>query len=56
MGKLVIDGNCVYEIDEDCMRRREEQEKHQREMEDRHSRPAPYEKESRMGNWMGFYR
>ncbi len=31
MGKLVIDGNSVYEIDEECLRRRETQEKQQRE-------------------------
>ncbi len=27
MGKLVIDGNSVYEIDEECIRKKEEQEK-----------------------------
>ncbi|MEY8390016.1 hypothetical protein AALA98_01370 [Lachnospiraceae bacterium 45-W7] len=26
-GKLVIDGNSVYELDEDCMRKRREQDK-----------------------------
>lgn len=24
MGRLIIDGNSVYEIDEECMRRKEE--------------------------------
>lgn len=27
MGKLVIDGNSVYEIDEDCIRRKEESQR-----------------------------
>lgn len=27
MGKLVIDGNSVYEIDEDCVRRKEKEER-----------------------------
>lgn len=27
MGKLVIDGNSVYEIDEECIRKKETQEK-----------------------------
>lgn len=27
MGRLVIDGNSVYEIDEECVRRKENQEK-----------------------------
>jgi len=27
MGKLVIDGNSVYEIDEECIRKKENQEK-----------------------------
>lgn len=31
MGKLVIDGNSVYEIDEECLRKRENNEKHQEE-------------------------
>ena len=22
MGKLIVDGNCVYEIDEDCLKNR----------------------------------
>ena len=30
MGRLVIDGNSVYEIDEACIRRKEMQEKQQR--------------------------
>ncbi len=29
MGRLVIDGNSVYEIDEECIRRKEHQEKRQ---------------------------
>ncbi len=29
MGKLVIDGNSVYEIDEECIRRKECQENQQ---------------------------
>lgn len=29
MGKLVIDGNSVYEIDEECIRRRESQQRKQ---------------------------
>lgn len=34
MGKLIIDGNSVYEIDEECIRKKEEQrqkEKSQKE-------------------------
>jgi hypothetical protein len=54
MGKLVIDGNCVYEIDEECIRRKENQEKGQREMDKRRGRPASSEKESYRRNWMGF--
>ncbi len=30
MGRLVIDGNSVYEIDEACIRRKEMQEKQQK--------------------------
>ncbi len=29
MGRLVIDGNSVYELDEECIRRKEHQEKNQ---------------------------
>lgn len=54
MGKLVIDGNCVYEIDEECIRRKEKQEKGQRETEKRQGWPASPEKESYSRNWMGF--
>ncbi|MCI9492983.1 MAG: hypothetical protein HFH42_07650 [Lachnospiraceae bacterium] len=42
MGRLVIDGNSVYEIDEECIRRKEDQEKrqrNQRERKDRWNRP-----------------
>ncbi len=31
MGKLVIDGNSVYEIDEDCIRRKEKEESQRKE-------------------------
>lgn len=31
MGKLVIDGNSVYEIDEDCIRRKEKEENQRKE-------------------------
>ena len=31
MGKLIIDGNSVYEIDEECLRRRENHEEQQKE-------------------------
>lgn len=31
MGKLIIDGNSVYEIDEECLRRRENHEEQQEE-------------------------
>ncbi len=30
MGKLVIDGNKVYEIDEKCLERKRRKEKHER--------------------------
>lgn len=42
VGRLVIDGNSVYEIDEECIRRKEDQEKrqrNQREGKDRWNRP-----------------
>lgn len=32
MGKLVYDGESVYEIDEECLRKKEEQER-QKEMQ-----------------------
>lgn len=49
MGKLVIDGNSVYEIDEDCIRKRGEQERWQREKGKEHDREGydrlnPYRK------------
>jgi len=53
VGKLVIDGNCVYEIDEECVRRKENQEKGQREMDKRRGWPASPERESYSRNWMG---
>lgn len=31
MGKLIIDGNSVYEIDEECIRRKEKQKKSKEE-------------------------
>ena len=31
MGKLIIDGNEVYEIDEECIRKREQKEKKRQE-------------------------
>ena len=33
MGKLIIDGNSVYEIDEDCIRRKEKEESQRKERE-----------------------
>lgn len=30
-GKLIIDGNAVYEIDEECMRTKEKKEQQERE-------------------------
>ncbi|MCI8483684.1 MAG: hypothetical protein HFH41_05020 [Lachnospiraceae bacterium] len=36
MGRLVIDGNSVYEIDEECIRQKERREKEQqREIQER---------------------
>lgn len=32
MGKLIYDGDSVYELDEECLRKKEEQER-QKEME-----------------------
>ena len=43
-GKIVIDGNAFYEIDEDCMKRRQEmlekeqERKEERQKEDRDRR------------------
>lgn len=37
MGKLVIDGNSVYEIDEECIQRRGEWEKQKIEDRERHN-------------------
>ena len=31
MGKLIIDGNSVYEIDEECMRKKEKQKEIEKE-------------------------
>lgn len=31
MGKLIIDGNSVYEIDEECIRKKEKNKKEQEE-------------------------
>lgn len=31
MGKIVIDGKAVYEIDEECIRKREQKEKKRQE-------------------------
>lgn len=31
MGKLIIEGNSVYEIDEECIRKKEEHKKKDRE-------------------------
>lgn len=33
MGKLIIDGNSVYEIDEDCEKRREQRGRQERKQE-----------------------
>lgn len=33
MGKLIIDGNSVYEIDEDCIRRKEKEQSQRKERE-----------------------
>ena len=35
MGKLIIDGNSVYEIDEECMRQKEEKERKQQKPEEK---------------------
>lgn len=39
MGKLINDGESVYELDEDCMRKKEAQER-AKEMEWQRNRPA----------------
>lgn len=39
VGRLVIDGNSVYEIDEECVRRKERQERNQ---PDRQESMEPY--------------
>lgn len=31
MGKLIIDGNSVYEIDEECMKRKEKEKQEKKE-------------------------
>lgn len=31
MGKLIIDGNSVYEIDEECIRKKEKQKQKEKE-------------------------
>lgn len=38
MGKLVIDGNSVYEIDEDCIRRKEDRDSRQKEKKEGYDR------------------
>lgn len=34
MGKLIIDGNSVYEIDEECIREKEKKKQEKKEGED----------------------
>lgn len=34
MGKLIIDGNSVYELDEECMREKERRGKEQKQERD----------------------
>lgn len=31
MGKLIVDGNSVYEIDEECIRKKEKQKQKEKE-------------------------
>lgn len=39
MGKLIIDGNSVYEIDEECIRKKESKEKkEEKKQEGQHHR------------------
>lgn len=45
MGRLIIDGNSVYEIDEECMRQKEQKERKQEEVKD--SNASKTEKESK---------
>lgn len=34
MGKLIIDGNSVYEIDEECIRKKEKKQQGRKEREE----------------------
>lgn len=34
MGKLIIDGNSVYEVDEECMKRKEQEVRKKEEAEE----------------------
>ncbi len=38
MGKLIVEGNSVYEIDEACIKRKERQEKDQQAVQKTHGR------------------
>ncbi len=49
-GKLVIDGNAVYEIDGDCMQKLEERQQAKNRMESRHSPDRPNRRRWEAGN------
>ena len=48
MGKLIIDGNQVYELDEACMKRKRMQDKKQAESNPK-SKPKPKPPRKRFG-------
>ncbi|WP_278335660.1 hypothetical protein [Roseburia sp. 499] len=35
MGKLIVDGNSVYEIDEECIRKKEKQKQKEKEKKEK---------------------
>ncbi|MEE0418855.1 MAG: hypothetical protein UDG86_02275 [Lachnospiraceae bacterium] len=45
-GKIVIDGNAFYEIDEECMKRKQEMREKEQERNDRKRRENKKESDS----------
>ena len=40
MGKLIIDGNSVYELDEECIRKKEKEKEQVREHTEQNVQPS----------------
>lgn len=44
MGKLIIDGNSVYEVDEECMKQKEQEVRKKEEAEEKKITDFSYQK------------